>query len=115
MAPRDGQNALTVVEEPSVQEIVDAAVKNLPFAEDIFDAAKWRIARDWQCGELIEGSPKGHRVVNFLPNKIAESPGLIVRFYYRDTEAIIDYVEFYPFDPRIAALPEAYVTPRSAR
>lgn len=113
--PTPGQNALTIVETEEVQKIVDAAIKELSFAEEIFDAAKWRIARDWDLGEPIPGSSKGHRIVNFLPAKISESSGLLVRFYFEDVRAIIDFVEFYPYDPRQAALPAAYVLQRGAK
>ena len=44
---------ITVREEHHVKDDVDSAVAKWPFAEDAFEAAKWRIARDPECGTPV--------------------------------------------------------------
>ena len=101
---------VTVREEHHVTEDVNSAVAEYPFAEDVFDAAKWRIARDPECGALVSGTDAHppRRVVHILPVHQTSSPGLLVRYYRLPTMAVIDWVHFYPFDDGTAVLPDAY-------
>ena len=101
---------LTVREEHHVTEDVNFAVAQYPFAEDAFEAAKWRIARDPECGILVSGidAHPPRRVVHFPPVRQTSSPGLLVRYYPLPTMVVIDWVHFYPFDDGAAVLPDAY-------
>src|SRR5438132_9866659 len=92
---------LSILEEDFVSLAVEEAVKRYPFAEDVFFGAKWRVVRDFECGELIPGSNR--RVVFVLPNKIAKSPGLLVRYYEgKDAHGypliVVDWVQYVDYD-----------------
>ena len=86
---------ITVREEHHVKDDVDSAVAKWPFAEDAFEAAKWRIARDPECGTPVSQTD-------------AHPPGILVRYYQLPTVVVIDWVRFYPFDDGAAVLPGAY-------
>ena len=93
-----------------VSDDVDSAVSKYPFAEDVFEAAKWRIARDSECGTPVthtDAHPP-RRVVHIRPLRQAVSPGLLVRYYRLSDVAVIDWVRFYPFDDKAAVLPDAF-------
>ena len=89
---------VTVREEHHVTEDVNSAVAEYPFAEDVFDAAKWRIARDPECGALVSGTDAHppRRVVHILPVHQTSSPGLLVRYYRLPTIAVIRLGAFLP-------------------
>ena len=101
---------VTVREEHHVTEDVNSAVAEYPFAEDVFDAAKWRIARDPECGTLVSGTDAHppRRVVHILPVHQTSSPGLLVRYYRLPTMAVIDWVHFYPFDDGNCCSPQRH-------
>ena len=101
---------ITVREELNVTEAVDSAVAKYPFAEDVFEAAKWRIARDPECGKPVSetDSQPPRRVVHIRPVHQAASPGLLVRYYRLPDVMVIDWVHFYPFDSGAAVSPDAY-------
>ena len=101
---------ITVREEHHVKDDVDSAVAKWPFAEDAFEAAKWRIARDPECGTPVSqtDAQPPRRVVHIPPVRQAASPGILVRYYQLPTVVVIDWVRFYPFDDGAAVLPGAY-------
>jgi hypothetical protein len=43
---------LTTVEQPNVTAIIEVAVTKYAFAEDVFQAAVWRIERQFDCGDV---------------------------------------------------------------
>ena len=100
---------LTVREEHRVSDDVDSAVAKYPFAEEVFEAAKWRIARDPECGTPVSRTDAHppRRVIHIRPLHKALSPGLLVRYYLSDV-VVIDWVHFYPFDDNAAVLPDAF-------
>ena len=105
-----GPTSLTIREEHHVSDNVDAAVSKYPFAEDAFEAAKWRIARDPECGTPVSQTDAHppHRVVHIRPLHKADSPGILVRYHRLSDVVVIDWVHFYPYDARTAILPDAF-------
>lgn len=102
--------ACIVREEASVSEAVDQAVAEHPLAEDMFESAKWRIAREPDCGTPVTDVPQSRFVVHILPNRDAETPGLLVRYYRESVDlVVVDWVRFYPYDDRLAVRPGAYL------
>ena len=106
-----GATPITVREEHRVMDAVDLAVTMYPFADEVFEAAKWRISRDPKCGQPVSqtNSHPPRRVVHIPPVRQAGSPGLLVRYYLSDI-VVIDWVHFYPFDKGAAVSPDAYTT-----
>ena len=104
------ETPLTVREEHHVTEDVATANAQYPFAEDAFEAAKWHIAKDPECGVPVSGVDAYPQrwVVHFPPVRLANSPGLLVRYYRLKTMVVIDWVHFYPFDDGVAVHPDAY-------
>ena len=100
---------LTIVEEAEVKLRVDEATTNLHgAAEDIWEAAKWEMARH-ECGEKMPDT-NPQRFLDYLaPNKVAKSPGLAFRYYYTKTEIVVDWVKFYDYNDAEAVAPAAYV------
>ena len=102
--------ALQVIEEESVRVAVNLACQKYPQAEDMFNAATWRLARDRECGLQIEDKEPYRRIIKVNPIKGAKSPSLLVRYYILDEDSlIVDWVKFYPFDETKAVDPLAYV------
>lgn len=104
----------TVAQEDSVGEEVVNATRKYPRAEDVFDAAIWRISRDPRCGSVVgHGSPE-RRLVYFPPIKTVRSPGLLVRYYLEDNEGrvVIDWIKFFDYSEKDAVSPREYVIPR---
>lgn len=101
---------LTVREEHHVESDVDSAVAKWTFAEDVFEAAKWRIARDPDCGTPVSqtNAHPPRRVVYMRPIKQAGSPGLLVRYYQLETIVVIEWVHFFPPDDEPSDIPDAY-------
>lgn len=104
--------ALTVREEDSVTEAVSDAVTKYPAAEDIFRSAVWVIARSPRSGTVLGGSNPERRLLKLLPNSIAKTPGLKVRYYLESHLAVVDWVKFSPYDDSQAVAPAAYVYKR---
>lgn len=104
--------APSIREEHHVTADVDSAVSVYPFAEDIFEAAKWRITRDPECGTPVSHTETHpiRRVVHIRPLRKAGSPGLLVRYYLLTDIVVVDWVHFYPFDGETAVQPDAYTT-----
>lgn len=105
-----GSAPITIREELHVSDAVDSAVSKYPFAEDAFDSAKWRIARDPECGTPVSQTDTHplRRVVHIRPLLNAASPGILVRYYRLSDVMVIDWVHFYPFDAATAVLPDAF-------
>ena len=102
--------AFTIREEFSVSEVVDRAVADHPLAEDMFESAKWRIAREPDCGTPVTDVSQPRLLVHILPNLDGHTPGMLVRYHVADAHTIdIDWVHFYPYDEAIAIRPGAYV------
>ena len=102
--------ACTVREELLVSREVDRAISMHPLVENIFEAAKWRIAREPNCGTPMEDVGEDRRVLNLPPNRVAKTPGLLVRYFQESQDiVVIDWVRFYPYDDSIAVYPSAYI------
>lgn len=102
--------ARTVREELAVSNKIDRAIGIHPLVENIFDAAKWRIAREPNCGTPMDEVDGDRRVLNLPPNKVAKSPGLLVRYFQESQDTVvIDWIHFYPYDDSIAVYPSAYI------
>lgn len=100
---------LTVIEEDSVREAVDQAMAWNPFANDMMEAAIWRIAKEPTCGTLLEPSTTPPRLLLHIPpNATAKTPALLVRYYVIGPEVVVDWVKFLPFDPGQAVSPKAF-------
>ena len=103
--------AYTIREELSVSQEVERATQMHPLAESIFDAAKWRIAREPDCGRPLEGIDELRRVLHLPPNRDARTPGLLVRYVQVSRDVIsVEWVHFYPYDAGAAVSPAAYVS-----
>jgi hypothetical protein len=105
---------LSIIEEAIVTAAVEEAVARFPFAEEVFFAAKWRVARDFECGHLIAGSNPGKRLLYLPPNKIARSPGLLVRYFQGKDDfgypaIVVDWVQYLEYDEAKALAPRAFV------
>jgi hypothetical protein len=106
--PAHAAHLLTVIEEAAVSEAVDAANAEYRFAEDIFEAAKWRLAHDRGAGTPLNGFNPPQRLICIPSNQIAKSPTLLVRFTASDTDVTITWVKFLPYDESSAVTPDAY-------
>jgi hypothetical protein len=104
--------ALTIFEEFSASEEIDIAIKQYPHAHDMIEAAKWRIARQPDCGIEIGNEEPFHRILKLPPLKNSQNPTLIVRFYVNEHEAIIDWAKFYPYEESQAISPAAFIYKR---
>jgi len=110
------QELFTVVEEEAVSDIVDAAVAQYPWADEVFQAAVWLIAKDRESGEPIPGTTPLRRLMYLRPNRLAKSPGVLVRYWVEDVTAgaaedriVVDWVKFYDYDDDDAVTPAAYI------
>ena len=102
--------ACTIREELGVTREVERAASTHPLAADVFEAAKWRIAREPECGTPLGGIDDPHLVLYLLPNKLAESPGLLVRYFRESRDVlVVDWVRFEPYAAAGAVNPVAYV------
>ena len=109
---QQNQAPLTVRQEDSVTDVVDAAVALHKHAEDVFMAAVWLIAKDPMCGDVMTDMPD-RRLVYLRPNRVAQSPGLLVR-YKIETDGVpaIDWIKYYEYDEPDAVTPAAYIHKR---
>ena len=102
--------ACTIREELTVTETVERATKEHPLAENIFDSAIWRIAREPDCGTPMAGIDESRRVLKLLPNRLGKTPGLLLRYRRVSQDLVsIEWVRYYPYDDTIAVVPAAYV------
>lgn len=106
--------AYTVIEEDSVREAVDAAVAKYPWADEVFEAAKFVISTNRFTGDEMPGTNPVRRLVYLRPNRLAKSPAILVRYYIceepeRDGYPVVDWVKFYDYDDEEAVTPAAYV------
>jgi len=103
--------ACTIREELNVSRCVDRATSTMhPLAMDVFEAAKWRIAREPDCGTPMGELDEPRLLLNLLPNKLAETPGLLVRYFSESRDIIvIDWVHFYRYEEASAINPGSYV------
>lgn len=100
---------LTIREEVAVTEAVEQAMTWTPFADDMMEAAKWRIAREPECGTLLGEHGDGLRRLMHMPsNATAKSPAMLVRYYVVEHMAVVDWIKFIPFNPNEAVSPDAY-------
>jgi hypothetical protein len=91
----------TIAETQVVSSIVDEAVSKYPFAQEVFDAAKWRIARDKNIGVPLPDISPHHFLVFITSMQIARSPSLLVRFSRKresSCDITIDWAKFLPYD-----------------
>jgi len=89
-------------------------VAKYPFAEDVYEAVKFRIAREPGVGTVMPGTTPRRQLVWVMSNPIAKSPGLLVRYYQKKEktcEITIDWIKFFPFDPAVhtGASPGEYI------
>jgi len=106
--PIGGKPPLLVREEHHVEDDVDAATTEDPLAEEVFEAAKWRLARDPECGTKMPNVTPERWLLHLLPVAEAKSPGLLVRYYRVKEIIVVDWVKFYDHDEDAAIKPEAY-------
>ena len=104
-------HACTIREELNVSREVDRATSIMhPLAMDVFEAAKWRIAREPDCGTPMHDIDESRLVLNLLPNRLAETPGLLVRYFRESRDVVVvDWVHFYRYEESSAVNPAAYV------
>ena len=58
----------------------------------------------------MEEVDRDRRILNLPPNKVAKTPGLLVRYFQESQDTVvIDWVHFYPYDDSIAVYPSAYI------
>jgi len=100
---------LTIREEDSVRDAVEQAMTWNRFADDMMEAAKWRIAREPKCGRPLEPrTDQLRRLLLMQSNVTIESPRLLVRYYVIEHMAVIDWIRFLPFQPDQAVSPDAF-------
>lgn len=105
----DSPSALTIVEEEEVSLALDEACKKYSHANDMFEAAKWRIARQPECGTIIEDEEPYRRLLKLPPIKKSENPTLLIRYYVGKHEVTIDWIRFSPYDKQQAVSPPAFI------
>jgi len=110
----NSSKALTVIEESEVSEILEESIQIYPHAGDMFQAALWRIAREPDCGALIEDKPPFRRLIKLVSVKQSKNPVLLIRYHFDDKEAVVDWVKFLPYDDKQAVNPPAYIFKRSS-
>lgn len=100
----------TIIEETRVTETLQTEIAANPRVDEVFEALKWRLARDPECGTLAE-HPSGEYRLVFLPSvRPAKSPSLLAR-YQHDAMAqtvTIDWIKVYPYDDATAVSPDAF-------
>ncbi len=109
-AGRAADKLLTYVSEDAVIAVIGNALKRYPAAEDIFDAAIWRICQE-HCGAAINGTNPLRYVIELPPIREARSPGVLVRFYYEDDgnhNFVVDWIKFSDYNEAEAISPPAY-------
>lgn len=100
----------TIREELNVSQEVARAASTHPLAGDVFDAATWRIAREPDCGTPMDEIDESRLVLHLLPNRLAKTPGLLVRYFRESRDIIVvDWVHFYQYEDGAAVNPAAYV------
>lgn len=108
-------SALTVIEEKIVTEAVKHATVHYPAAEEIFESVVWRIARQPDCGVLLEDASPFRRLVKTLSIRGANNPELLLRYYPEGEDAlIVDWIKFSPYNEMNAVSPEAFIFHRSS-
>ena len=101
--------ARSIVEEHYVAEAVDEAVSLYRFAEDVYDAGIWRIARQPKSGVQLKGLSPETWLIYIRPNRLAKSPGMAMRYTYDDDNVYVNWVKFYEYTEEEAAEPQAYI------
>lgn len=96
-------------ETESVAEVVRAELKNHPAAERIWLAATWLITHSPEIGKELPNTAPARRLLKLMPNEIAKTPGLLVRYYMDGNRVAIDWVKFFPYDKAKSVSPAAYV------
>lgn len=94
----------TIIEENGVTETLLAEVQKDQRVDDVFEALKWRIAREPTVGVLVQETGIDYRLVYFRPSKGAKNPYVLARYLVDETaETItIDFIKVYPYDEAIA-------------
>ena len=100
--------ALTVIEEPAVEQAIDAAAEEYPHAFDMFQAAAWRIARQPECGIVIDEEEPFRRIVKLVPIQQSKNPVMLIRYYIDGEDVVVDWIKVSPYDDRQAISPPAF-------
>ncbi len=101
---------LTVVEADSVtQQIADAGLED-GRVEEVFDALKFRISVQPDCGDLVQHEGLEYRLVVTAPLKLAKNKIVLARYrtYVEGESLLIDWVKIYPYDEALAYTPPAF-------
>lgn len=108
------QPAITIVSEDSVDQVLKEALKTIPAADDMFQAAAWVIARSPMVGKVMHGTKPERRVLKLLTVEQVKNPVLLLRYYLERHQAIVDRIEFLPYDKTNTVSPASYVYSRKA-
>lgn len=87
---------------------VERAMRLYPLAEDAFKAAKWRIAREPNCGMPVE-EVNGRRAIYLHSNRVAKTPSVLVEYSQQGNNLVINGIRYFPYDSSQAVCPTAYI------
>ena len=102
--------AYTIIEAPEVTDKIADSVRDHPRIEDVFEALKWRVARDPECGTIVEHEGTTYRLIFFAPVKAAKNSQALAKYTVDDSigEVVIHDVFMLSYDDAIAYSPRAF-------
>jgi len=102
--------AYTIVETAEVSDCIAESVKDHPRIEEVFEALKWRVARDPDCGTMVEHEGTSFRLVLFAPIEAAKNSQVLAKYTVDDDigEVVIHKVFVMAYDQAIAYSPKAF-------
>jgi hypothetical protein len=101
MSPR---RFFTIIEDSGVTEVVATESKTDPRVDDVFEALKWRLAREPNVGTGVQHNGIDYKLVFFNPVKGAKNPYVLAKYLVDEEkeEILIEWVKVYPYDAKIA-------------
>ena len=102
--------AYTIIEAPEVSDRIADSIREHPRIEDVFEALKWRVARDPECGDLVEHEGTSYRLVVFAPVEAAKNSQAMAKYTVDDNlgEIVIHEVFILPYDESVSYSPKAF-------
>jgi hypothetical protein len=100
----------TIIEQPEVSNELDRARLENPRVSEVFDALTWRMAREPDCGTLVNDQGDDYRLVINCPIRGAKNPQILLRYVVDEAreEIVIDFAKVLPYDDALAYSPEAF-------
>ena len=82
--------ARTIIEEPTVSNLIDGSIGKFPRLEDSWYAWKWRLSRDPQIDAIcVPGSNAVMMIKSDPKNSSYKIPSITILYSYSDNDVII--------------------------